>query len=156
MTILFDLHTHTAASGHAFSTLKENIEAARDRGLTALGTSDHPYTLPAGAPHTLFRNYGIVRSEIFGVRILKGLEADILNTSGKLDIPDRLYPNLDYVIASMHTVCHTPGTTEENTLALINAMKNPHVKIIGHPDDERYAYDYERLVLASKAISYAS
>ena len=41
MKLLFDLHTHTVASGHAFSTLKENIEEAAAKGLKAMGTSDH-------------------------------------------------------------------------------------------------------------------
>lgn len=43
MKLLFDLHTHTVASGHAFSTLKENIEEAAAKGLKAMGTSDHYY-----------------------------------------------------------------------------------------------------------------
>lgn len=41
MKLLFDLHTHTVASGHAFSTLKENIEEAAAKELKAMGTSDH-------------------------------------------------------------------------------------------------------------------
>ena len=41
MKLLFDLHTHTVASGHAFSTLKENIEEAAAKGLKAMGMSDH-------------------------------------------------------------------------------------------------------------------
>ena len=40
MKLLFDLHTHTVASGHAFSTLKENIEEAAAKGLKAMGMSD--------------------------------------------------------------------------------------------------------------------
>jgi putative hydrolase len=46
MKPLFDLHTHTIASGHAYSSLKENIEAAAERGLTALGISDHAPAMP--------------------------------------------------------------------------------------------------------------
>ncbi len=49
MELLFDLHTHTVSSGHAFSTLKENIEEARKKGLLALGTSDHASAME-GAP----------------------------------------------------------------------------------------------------------
>ena len=54
MKLLFDLHTHTLASGHAYSSLKENIEAARDKGLLAMGTSDHAKSIP-GACGPLFR-----------------------------------------------------------------------------------------------------
>ena len=38
---LMDLHTHTLASGHAYSTLKENLEEAKKMGLEVLGTSEH-------------------------------------------------------------------------------------------------------------------
>ena len=49
MKLLFDLHTHTVASGHAFSTLKENIEEAAAKGLKAMGTSDHYSAMPGSA-----------------------------------------------------------------------------------------------------------
>jgi len=49
MKLLMDLHTHTIASGHAYSTLKENIDEAKNKGLKILGTSDHSYAMP-GAP----------------------------------------------------------------------------------------------------------
>ena len=53
MKILVDLHTHTIASGHAFSTLKENIDEAKKKGLRILGTSDHANSMP-GAPDDFF------------------------------------------------------------------------------------------------------
>lgn len=56
---------------------------------------------------------------------------------------------MDYVIASLHVPCVKAGTREENTNALIGAMKNPYVKIIGHPDDDRFPLDYEKLVKAA-------
>lgn len=43
-----------------------------------------------------------------------------------------------------------PGTREENTQAVINAIRNPHVNIIGHPDDGRYELDYPAVVQAAK------
>ena len=46
MDFLFDLHTHTIASGHAYSTLKENMEEAAAKGLLAYGFSDHSEAVP--------------------------------------------------------------------------------------------------------------
>ena len=43
-----------------------------------------------------------------------------------------------------------PGSCQENTEAYLNAMKNPCVNIIGHPDDGRYEVDYEALVQGAK------
>ena len=150
MKPLFDLHVHTISSGHAYSTLKENIEAARERGLSVLGISDHAPAMP-GAPHPFyFSNLKVVQESILGVRICKGIEANIIDYDGTIDVEDRMARKLNFVIASLHTPCIIPGTMEENTGALLGAMKNPRVKIIGHPDDDRYPLDYEELVSGAK------
>ena len=150
MKPLFDLHVHTISSGHAYSSLKENIEAARERGLSAVGISDHAPAMP-GAPHPFyFANLKVVRESLLGVRICKGIEANILDFDGTIDVEDRLARKLHFIIASLHIPCIAPGTTEENTGALLGAMKNPRVKIIGHPDDDRYPLDYEELVSGAK------
>ncbi|PNV61988.1 phosphatase [Clostridium sp. chh4-2] len=150
MKPLFDLHTHTTASGHAFGTLKENIEEAAKKGLAAMGTSDHSKNMPGTCDPIYFGNYKVVRDEIFGVRIYTGMEANIIGYDGRIDMSDGTLKKMDYVIASLHIPCIKPGTPKENTDALIGAMKNPYVKIIGHPDDDRYPLEYERLVAAAK------
>lgn len=149
MKPLFDLHTHTIASGHAYSTLKENIEAARERGLVALGLSDHAPAMPGTADPFYFGNFKVIREDIEGVRILKGIEANVLDCEGAIDVDEDLARKLDYVIASLHLPCIEPGTAEENTRALVGAMRNPFVKIIGHPDDDRFPLDLEELVAAA-------
>lgn len=155
MKILFDLHTHTIASGHAYSTLKENIEEAKAKGLSAMGTSDHSKNMPGSAHPIFFANYDVIKDYIMGVRIYTGIEANIVDYSGKVDVSEGKLSKMDYVIASLHMPCIKPGTVEENTQALIGAMKNPYIKIIGHPDDGRYPLDYERLVMAAKEYKVA-
>ncbi len=73
-----------------------------------------------------------------------------MDFTGRLDMEEKLLQQMDYVIASLHSACIRPGTREENTDALIGAMDNPWVKIIGHPDDDRYPLDLPRLVRAAK------
>ena len=150
MRALFDLHTHTLASGHAFSTLKENIEEARRRGLWAVGTSDHAEKMPGAADPVFFTNYKVVNESVLGVRVFCGIEADICGFDGTIDVGEPLLGQLDYVIASLHSPCIRGGSVRENTDALIHAAENPRVKILGHPDDGRYPVDYERLVPAAK------
>ncbi|MBE6071938.1 MAG: phosphatase [Clostridium butyricum] len=150
MKALVDLHTHTISSGHAFSTLKENIEEARNKGLEVLGTSDHFIEMPGTAHLSFFGNYKVIKEEIMGVRILKGVEANIVNYNGEVDLTSGIYSSLDYIIASLHPPCIKPGTIEENTNAILNAMKNPYIKIIGHPDDGRFPLDYKRLIEGAK------
>ena len=69
---------------------------------------------------------------------------------GDLDLDEETLSCLDYGIASLHPPCLKPGSKDENTKSYINAMKNPHVTIIGHPDDARYPLDYEAIVRAAK------
>ena len=46
MNFLFDLHTHTLASGHAYGSFTDYIAAARKRGLWGLGVSEHSSSMP--------------------------------------------------------------------------------------------------------------
>ena len=52
MKYIIDTHTHTVASGHAYSTLIENAKAASAKGLKALAVTDHGVAMPGG-PHML-------------------------------------------------------------------------------------------------------
>ena len=151
MKAIIDLHTHALASGHAYSTVKENIEYAKINGLKYYGLSDHGIDMPGGPHLFYFHNLKVIPNEVDGVRILKGMEANIIDYDGNIDVEvDKYISGLDYVIASLHTVCLEPGTKEENTRATLNAMDHKLVKIIGHPDDGRYELDYEAVVKKAK------
>ncbi|SHJ10515.1 putative hydrolase [Clostridium amylolyticum] len=150
MRPLVDLHCHTISSGHAFSTLKENIDEAKLKGLKVLGISDHAVSMPGTAHEFYFSNLGVINREINGVRILKGIEANIMDYEGNIDVSKDLCEKLDYVIASLHPPCIKPSSLEDNTRAVIKAIRNPYVKIIGHPDDSRYPLDYKKVVQAAK------
>lgn len=155
MKAIIDLHTHTISSGHAFSTLKENIEGGKENGLKIVGLSDHAVTMPGTAHLFYFHNMRVIREEINGIRVLKGVEANIIDYDGNLDVDTEIAEVLDYMIASVHGPCIKAGTIEENTRAMIKAMDNPKVKVIGHPDDSRFPIDYEKLVLAAKEKNVA-
>lgn len=150
MKYKFDLHTHTVASGHAYSSLQEVVSAGHKKGLEIVGISDHAPCMPGSAYIYYFQNIRIVPSEIDGVRVLKGVEANIIDLSGKIDMSAEDVRFLEYVIASFHPPCIRPSTKKNNTRALIKTMENPIVNIIGHPDDLRYPVDYEAIVLAAK------
>lgn len=147
---IIDLHTHTISSGHAYSSLQENVKGALDNGIHYLGMSDHAPTMP-GAPHAFhFMNLKVIPEYINTVKILKGIEANIINYNGDIDVNNSISKHLDYVIASLHIPTIEPGNIEENTNAILKAMENPIVTIIGHPDDGRYPIDYEKIVLKAK------
>ncbi|GIM33128.1 phosphatase [Paraclostridium bifermentans] len=150
MNAIIDLHCHTISSGHAYSTLKENIDEAKLKGLKYVGVSDHAPNMPGSTHPFYFGNLGVIKEEINGVKVLKGIEANIMDFDGNIDIPSDVVGKLDYVIASFHPPCINPGNIHENTKAILNVMENKEVKIIGHLDDSRYPVDYEKVVVKAK------
>ncbi len=147
----FDPHTHSIASGHAnTSTVTDIAKSAKEVHLTMVGITDHgPATMHSGRV-AYFRNLAYAPKKRCGIEILYGVELNILDHKGTVDLDDEILKQLDYAIISMHLPNIKPGSVEENTFAYVNAMKHPKVKIIGHADDTRYPVDYEALTVAAK------
>jgi len=146
LKFLVDTHCHTISSGHAYSTISEIAEIAGEKGLKLIAMTDHGPAMPGG-PHIFhIGNQRIIPDYIKGVRVLKGVEANIMDCDGGLDLPDNYLKKLEIVIASFHDVCISPGSVEENTRALVSAMRNPYVDIIAHPGNPYYPIDVDRLI----------
>ena len=161
MQILADYHTHTKYS-HGKGTIEENVLEAISKGIKTIGISDHGYKHLA---------YGIKLNDIYKMReeidklnekysnieILLGMECNILDCHGNIDIHDKIIENCDYIMAGYH-FASTPTSlksmlnhcnnymikneksTEYNTKALINAMRNNDIFIITHPGDKGDVY----------------
>ena len=149
MKTLLDVHTHTVASGHAFSTLQEMAAAASEKGLKLLGITEHAPGIPGTCSPIYFRNLHVVPRRIYGVELLLGAELNIIDYKGTIDLGEEYFPMLDIRIAGIHSLCYKPGTVEQNTEAMIGAIRNPHVHIISHPGDGTAEVDFEPIVLAS-------
>lgn len=123
MKFIADTHIHSIASNHAYSTIMENIEAARQKGLVYMAMTEHGPKMP-DAPHIWHCvNQWEVPSVYNGVNILHGAEVDIMDEEGTLDIDDHILAGLEWVIASMHTPCIKPSTKENHTKAWLNIAK---------------------------------
>ena len=148
---LCDMHTHTIASGHGTScTITDMAKKAFEKDLTLLGITDHgPATRGAGTP-SYFRSLAYAPRMRCGIRVCYGVEANICDFKGTLDLSDELLSRLDYAIASMHEVVLRPGSISDNTQAYIQAMKHPAVRMIGHCDDVKYPVDYRELTDAAR------
>ena len=151
MEILLDMHTHTLASGHAYSTIAEVAAAAAEQGLCAVGITEHAPTMPGTCHNFYFQNLKVIPRMMNGIYVLFGAELNIIDYEGHVDLPDETLAGLDVTIASLHPPCLPFGSIEQNTNAVIKAMENPYIDILGHPDDGRYPLDYERVVRAAKA-----
>ncbi len=166
-TIQVDPHTHTIASGHAFSTIGENALEAAKRGLTAIAMTDHhspQFTplLPDGKPvfgTTL--NMSALPRIIHGVRVLAGVELDIVDHAGHLfthDLPALVsgQPYLEYLlstreiaIASVHGFPGSgDGTPAQNTAMYVNAIRTPGIHILGHIGRTGLPFDIDEVLLA--------
>ena len=146
-----DLHTHTIASGHAYTTLLENAKYASEIGLEVLGTTDHGPNMPSAQHPWYFGNFKTLPREIYGVTMLYGCEANIIDYDGNLDLPLEYQKDLDIMIASLHEpIMEGNKSSDLNTAALLKVMDNPYVNIIGHSGNPSFPIDEETVVLKAK------
>jgi DNA polymerase (family X) len=130
-----DLHSHST-----WSDGRESIEdmglAARERGYDYLAVCDH--TPAVGAVRGLTADdvrrqaeeIAAANEKLHPFRILRGIECDIL-PDGRLDLPDDVLAELEWVQASVHGGQRMPR--EEMTKRVEAALRNPHVRCLSHP-----------------------
>lgn len=129
------LHCHSSYSDGT-TTILEMARAARERGWQYLGISDHSQSASyAGGldREAVIRQHDEidqVNEELKGLRVLKGIEADIL-ADGRLDYSDDLLDRFDYVIGSVHS--RFSMTQAQMTERILTAMSDPRLTILGHP-----------------------
>ena len=149
MNFILDIHIHTVASGHAYSTISENAAHAASIGLTHIAMADHGPAMPGGPHLFTFSNQQIIPDYIHGVRVLKGAEVNITGHDGKLDLPDKLLSSMDFTIASLHRGVISPTNKDTHTQMIIKAMESPVVSILGHPACAHFEIDIEAVVSAA-------
>lgn len=153
MIIQADLHTHTIASTHAYSTITENCRAAADLGLKAIAMTDHTMQMPDSPHFWHFNNMRVLPREIYGVTVIRGAEANIYNYEGELDIGEDILKNLEWVVASYHKYTfpnYAPADPKTVTDGYLKACLNPHIDVIGHPTTDFFPFEHERAIKAFK------
>lgn len=150
MKIFVDTHCHTIASGHAYSTVMELANCAKSNGLKMFAMTDHGPAMPGG-PHLFYiSNQRIIPRIINDIVILKGVELNILDSNGNVDVSNKALSELDFVIASLHDVCIKPMDIEYNTNALLNVMDNPYVDVLGHIGNPIFPIDVDKVLKKAK------
>lgn len=150
MKYVLDVHCHSISSGHAYSTITENINYAKDK-LELLAITDHAPKMPGSCSKIHFLNFGVLPGKVDNLEIIYGVELNIIGENGELDLPQNIIDRLDIKIASLHPPCFAPVDDREYiTNTIINVMKNKDINIIGHLGDPRYPIDIEKLVRVSK------
>ncbi len=152
-----DLQSHSTASDGKESVL-EMGRAAGKRGYSYIAITDHSQAVRVAGglnEKELARHLEDIEKageKCPGVRILKGVEVDIL-ADGTLDLEDDILQECEVVVASIHYNFNLPP--REMTRRIVRAVKNPHVNILGHPTGrlllkrEPYDFDFEEVVKAA-------
>ncbi len=173
--ILGDVHTHTLYSRHAYSTVAENVAAARARGLEIYGATDHLSGMLFPEQHIrnfqFFINTEVWPREWDGVTVLHGCEIDIEGLDGSLfgqDIPvsesitgdskgreftlfDVTTHSADYLIASVHSSRFAEGASISHfTDMYCAALEQNKVFILGHTGRSGLPYDLDTVLTCAK------
>lgn len=152
--IPFDLHVHTLFSQCGIHTALEILARADELGMKGVAITDHGPALPDERVNSPFFERFI--SPYRNVKFLKGMECNLVNAQGKIDLPPRFKPFCDVVLLGLHPNTPAGQGKEAYTAMLIAAIeKNPCVDIITHPNDPNYPVDYKRLAQAAKAAGAA-
>ncbi len=153
MRIIADMHTHTVASTHAYSTITEMAKAAFDMGLKFLACTDHTPNSTDG-PHVWhFHNlHKAIPRVLCGVNIIYGAEASVADYSGKLDFDDSECKRLDWIVGSVHTDILKSGGIINNTECYLGMAENPYIDVIGHPVAKGFEFDVETAI--KKLVEY--
>jgi DNA polymerase (family 10) len=152
-------HCHTIASdGH--NTLEEMAAAAQELGLEYLGIAEHSkssiqaHGIDAAKLRAQVAAIRKLNKKFDGFRLFAGVECDILR-DGNLDFPDDVLAELDFVVASIHSVFNL--SVADMTKRVIRAMENPFVTILAHPTGrlllkrESYSIDIPAVIDAAAA-----
>jgi DNA polymerase (family X) len=149
-----DCHTHTTTSDGK-NSIEEMARAAKDKGYGYIAITEHSQALriaggldeKALAAH--LHRIDEANRRVNGIRILKGIEVDILG-DGTLDLKNDILKECEVVIASVHSRFNL--SEKEMTERIIRGIKNRYVNILGHPtgrlilEREPYRVDLEKVI----------
>lgn len=148
MNYKIDLHVHSNANVHAFSTIKENAEYAASIGMKVIAITNHGPALE-DTPHWWhILNIKVVPDYVDGVRILKGVEANIIGENGELDINQKIFEKMEIILAGFHGnhLYRKNKDVEKNTRAVINLIKTQKADVLVHLGNPEFPIDYEKVV----------
>lgn len=146
MLIEADMHCHSLASSHAYSTVRELAECASDTGLKAFALTDHAPLSP-DSPHIWhFHNMKCLPQKIHGVYVIRGAEANI-DENGCIDLGQYELDRLQWIVASLHNSVVKGNHDGDFSQLYINIAENvPEVDAIGHCTTKSFPFDYEKVL----------
>ncbi len=133
--IIGDFHVHSSWS-EGTASIEIMAKKAMSLGLEYMAICDHTKSLfiANGLDEKRLRaqmdEIDRINTRLDDFTVLKGTECDILS-NGKMDLPDRILEELDFVVGSVHSAFKQDIKTMTNRV--IKAIHNENVDCIGHP-----------------------
>jgi len=154
---LIDLHTHTNYSPHAYSSLMENVQVAKVKGMLAIASTNHGPKLPDSPHPWALLNQKAIPEIIDGIRVYKGAEANIVDDQGNIDLTKRMIDSFEIIIGGFHQVegYGNINDIEKNTRAAINVIKSGNIDIFVHLGNPAFPIDYEKVIKEAKKYGVA-
>jgi putative hydrolase len=144
-----DLHMHTVASTHAYSTIHDYVDEAARKGITLFAITDHGPDMVDAPHHWHFMNMRTWPRLVGGIGILRGIEANIKNSAGDIDCTGPMLGEMDLIIAGFHEPVFPPKDKISHTKAMIGAMAQGDVNIISHPGNPKFPVDIAAIAEAA-------
>ncbi|MBD3321994.1 MAG: PHP domain-containing protein [Chitinivibrionales bacterium] len=143
-----DFHTHTHFSLCGVHSVIEMLQEAKKRGLAAIAITDHGPALNSRIPPPFFDR---LVDPVPGIKLLKGMEANLVSLSGDIDFPESKLPYVDIVLLGIHHKLLEHDDRAAYTSALIAAItRHPWIDIITHPETPDYPLDLEQVAEAAR------
>lgn len=143
-----DLHIHTNVNPHAYSTLEENIRSAQEKGMRVIAITNHGPALQDSPHWWSLVNMRVIPEYVGDLRVLKGVETNIIDENGNFDINQRIYDVMDIILCGLHTVeaYGDPSDIIKNTRAVINMIRSQKIDIMVHLGNPQFPLEYELVV----------
>ncbi len=148
-----DLHSHTIYSQCGLHTILEMLNAAKDAGLKALAITDHGPALNGRQNGPFFDR---LNQPVPGIQLLKGVECNVIDESGTVDLSERYISLSDVLLVGLHGNLPDNWNRETSTGALISALeKQPWLDIVTHPLNFDFQVDFRALAGAAREMGRA-
>ncbi|MBW1698062.1 MAG: PHP domain-containing protein [Deltaproteobacteria bacterium] len=142
-----DLHSHTLFSCCGIHTALEMLHHAKALGLNSLAITDHGLALQGRLNGNFFKRF---INPVPGIRLLKGVECNLLDAPGRIDCPLEFLPYMDVVLLGLHNNIKKGLGKKRYTDMMLEALdSNPYVDIIAHPDVAGWEVAFEPVVRAA-------
>lgn len=146
MKYVLDVYIYIIVSGYVYLILMENVKVVLEKGIKVFGIIEYGSSMLYFLYVWYFYNYKVLLRELYGVIMFYGIEVNIIDYEGNLDMEISILDRMDIVIGSIYDEVYKVGNSEENIKVFVNVIKSGKIDIIGYFGNLGILVDYEKVV----------